>query len=227
MTPTILLPPSKGMTSGGDGPAWHPTHGRFGGALASARLEVADTLERIGGGDGPLLGLKDDRLAEAAAANTALIGAPTVPAWRRYTGVVYDALDAATLPDREPIVVVSALLGLVGFDDPVPEYRLAGGKSLPGVGPLWRYWRERLEEAYALLQRPIFDLTSDEYRRLLPDDTDRVQVDLVRDDGGRAGHWGKVAKGNLVRAMVESPDDPIHTIETFEHRGLRGMVVGR
>lgn len=227
MTPTILLPPSKGMTSGGEAPAWHPSLGRFGDALASARLEVADALGRIGGGDGRLLELKDDRLTEASAANSALIGAPTLPAWRRYTGVVYDALDAASLPERGSLVVVSALLGLVGFEDAVPEYRLAGGKSLPGLGPLWRFWRDRLEEAYALLDPPVFDLTSDEYRRLLPDDPGRVQVDLLRDDGGRAGHWGKVAKGRLVRSMIESPDDPIGTIETFEHRGLRGVVVGR
>ncbi len=138
---------------------------------------------------------------------------------------MYDALDAETLADRGGVVVVSALLGLVSFDDPVPAYRLSGGKSLPDTGPLWRHWSSALGEAYASLARPVFDLTSDEYRRLLPDDENRIRVDLVRSDGTRAGHWGKVAKGLLVRAMIESDGDPEETIERFEHRDMTGVIL--
>ena len=56
-----------------------------------------------------------------------------MPAWRRYSGVVWDHLDPASLTHRAPIVVVSGLHGLVGAEDPLPDYRL---KMSANVAPL-------------------------------------------------------------------------------------------
>ncbi|MDX1690105.1 MAG: peroxide stress protein YaaA [Acidimicrobiia bacterium] len=220
---TILLPPSRGMASGGDGPPWSPDSGRFGDSLADLRAAIAGELAELGGGDERLLGLKGDRFEEAAAANASLLGAPTLPAWQRYTGVVYDALDPADMRGRSRLVVVSALLGLAHADDPVPAYRLAGNDRLPGVGRLRDAWPEALGGAVASLDAPVLDLTSDEYHRLLPPDADSVRVDVVRTDGRRAGHWGKVAKGLLVRE-VAAADDPLAAVDAFSYEDFRAVV---
>ncbi|NCU81629.1 MAG: peroxide stress protein YaaA, partial [Acidimicrobiia bacterium] len=69
-------------------------------------------------------------------------GAKTLPAAQRYTGVVWDHLDLASLPlalqkiaDKN-IVIVSGLLGLVAAGDPTPDYRLKIGASLAPMGKL-------------------------------------------------------------------------------------------
>src|SRR5262245_15439971 len=55
----------------------------------------------------------------------ALRGAPTVPAGRLYTGVLYDALGIATLPARSArnILVVSAQFGALRTSDRIPAYK--------------------------------------------------------------------------------------------------------
>ncbi len=100
--------------------------------MADRRTQLAEALGAVHGGAEQLLGVKGDHLDRAQAANISLVGAPSLPAWRRYTGVVWDHLDPASLAatDRRRIVVVSGLLGLVRGDDPTPDYRLKMGANL-------------------------------------------------------------------------------------------------
>ena len=62
-----------------------------------------------------------------------------MPAIDRYTGVLFDALDAPSLDAdarefaRETVVVHSALFGLVGALDEIPAYRLSHDSRLPGT----------------------------------------------------------------------------------------------
>ena len=113
--PILLVPPSEGKADGGnERRPWEPSLGSF-GRLWELREQVMTALTAVQGGDQKLLGLKGDRLADAAEANTALVGAPTLPAWRRYTGVVWDHMDPASLSaeQRRRLIVPSGLLGVV------------------------------------------------------------------------------------------------------------------
>ena len=113
----LLLPPSEGKAEGGNRrrAPWTPEAGSFGARLGDRRAAVVDALLAARGGDEKLLGVRGEHLLRAQSANTSLIGAATLPAWQRYTGVVWDHLDPATVPaaERRHIVVVSGLLGLV------------------------------------------------------------------------------------------------------------------
>ena len=59
----------------------------------------------------------------------------------RYTGVLYDALDAASLDASarrwlgRHVLIHSAPLGPVGALDRIPAYRLGAAASLPGSRP--------------------------------------------------------------------------------------------
>ncbi len=131
----LLLPPSEGKAAGGDGLNWSTELGRF-PELAARRDEVVRALAAVDGGDEKLLGVHGRHLAEARRVNAALTAQPSSPAWRRYTGVVWTALDAPSLPigvrrrAMSSVVVVSGLLGLAALNDPIPEYRLKMGASL-------------------------------------------------------------------------------------------------
>src|SRR5690606_1527417 len=88
--------------------------------------------------------------------NRLLFAAPTRPALDRYTGVVYDALAADTLPAsarefaRRHLVIHSAAVGLLGAEDPIPAYRLSHASGLPGLR-LAAHWREVIEAQLALI----------------------------------------------------------------------------
>jgi hypothetical protein len=67
--------------------------------------------------------------------NATLRTAPTLPAVDRYTGVLFDALDAATLDAASRrwlgahVLIHSAPFGPVGALDAIPTYRLAAGTA--------------------------------------------------------------------------------------------------
>lgn len=217
----LLLPPSEGKAHGGNArrATWSPDAGHFGrrDAIAEGRLTIVEALSAQGGGDEKLLGVKGDHLARAQSANVALVGAPTLPAWQRYTGVVWDHLDPGTLPAeaRRRIVVVSGLLGLARGDDPVPDYRLKMGANLAPLGKLSTWWRDVLstELDRSARRRVVVDLLPQEHRAALTagPEVEGITVSLVDPSGKPGGHFAKAAKGELARAILLDGLDALDT----------------
>jgi cytoplasmic iron level regulating protein YaaA (DUF328/UPF0246 family) len=212
----ILLPPSEGKVAGGDGPAWAVDAGTF-AALAPERTRVTNALRRHRGGTGKMLGATGPLLRTARAANLALVGAPTLPAWQRFSGVVWEHLGPTTLGAtarrraEAGVIVVNAVTGLAGWDDPVPDFRLKLSAAVPPVGNLAAFWRAPLSRALhdRLLGHTVIDLLPNEHRAAWIADADAyrlVRPALATRDGKPAGHAGKAAKGRLARALLESRD---------------------
>jgi cytoplasmic iron level regulating protein YaaA (DUF328/UPF0246 family) len=231
----ILLPPSEGKAPDGTGPGWEPDSGRFGSRLASERTVVAEALAAADGGSSKLLGVKEGpTLDRARQVNTALVGAPTLPAWRRFTGVVWDHFDPGgfTAAERRKlsrrVFVISALAGVSALDDPLPDFRLKLSVSLDPMGKLSTWWSPTLSEVLndRLAGRQVVDLLPQEHRAAWQPDADRYtlqRVTLVRPDGSNAGHHAKAGKGLLTRALLES-DDAGRTLATWRHPDLRVRV---
>lgn len=230
----ILLPPSEGKADGGrPGTAWDPSAGPTGGPLGDMRLEVARALGRARGGNQKLLGVKGQALERARSVNTAVVGAPTLPAWKRYTGVVWDHLDLASMPAPartaavKRILVPSGLLGLVRGDEATPDYKLKMGAVLMGAGRLSRWWRDAVTEEIVRLTRgaTVVDLLPQEHSDAVDwsafGEGCVVHVDLVsRAKGGRVGgHDAKAAKGALTRRLLEAaPGSSLdRTVAGFRH----------
>ncbi len=137
-TVLVLLPPSETKRDGGDGPPLALGSLSF-PSLDVVRKPLIDELVVLAA-DVPAsraaLGISE-RQDDEVARNAALWTSPTLPAIRRYTGVLYDALDFASLGPAararavERLAVGSALFGLVMAGDPVPAYRLSAGSALP------------------------------------------------------------------------------------------------
>jgi cytoplasmic iron level regulating protein YaaA (DUF328/UPF0246 family) len=183
-----------------------------------------------------LLGVKGDALAAATGVNASVRCGPTRPAIERYTGVLYDALDYADCPaalrrrlDRQ-VRILSGLWGVVAPRDPIPDYKLKMGASLPGVGKLSSMWREPLTEALAPMVRGrvVWDLLPNEHAAAWrPDELSMARrvtarfLDDVEKDGRRqlvtVSHWNKLLKGALVRHVIEHQvRDPAELVD-FEH----------
>ncbi|OAN43489.1 YaaA family protein [Microbacterium sp. H83] len=210
----ILLPPSETKHPGGGGtpfdvdalalPALRSRRDEVIGALVdlAADEEAARTVLKLSA-----------RQAGDVAHNRMLRTAATMPAVDRYTGVLYDALDAASLPAAsrrwlgDHVWIHSAPFGPVGALDGIPPYRLAAGTSLPGLPALRRHWAEATSEAIAGEELDfVLDLRSEAYVALgpVPASTPSAYVRVVTEHGKALNHFNKKSKGLLVRRLAES-----------------------
>lgn len=216
-TVLLLLPPSETKADGGDGGRLDFETLSF-ADLNPVRRKLSDALVELSA-DVPAsiaaLGLSTRQTAEVSR-NAALFGSPTLPALRRYTGVLYDALGYAALTRQEArranarLAVASALFGVVRATDRIPAYRCSGDSVLPGVGPLAALWRPALEPALTESADLVIDLRSAAYAQLARLPT-AVTVRVVTDTDGRrlaVSHFNKAAKGRLARALAIAPRAP-------------------
>ena len=221
----ILLPPSEGKTTPARGAPLDlgtlgfPTLGPVREELLDALVtHCADDPDRAVA----TLGLGPTQ-AGLVARNAELRQAPTARADRIYTGVLFDALDVASLTPAakrragRQLVVTSSLFGLVRPADRIPAYRLSGDASLPGIGPVAGRWRAHLAEAVvpALGHGLLLDLRSSTYAafwRPAPALGPRVaSVRVLHEVGGRrtvVSHFNKATKGHLVRDLLEEGESP-------------------
>lgn len=140
--------------------------------------------------------------------NRAVRTSPVIAAVERYTGVLYDALDAPGLPPdarrfaAEHLVIHSALFGLLRADDPIPAYRLSHDSRLPGLA-LRRLWSGPISGTLASHDGLVLDLRSESYVQLGPA-PGAWFVRVVAPDGRALNHFNKHGKGVFVRAMLRS-----------------------
>ena len=134
--------------------------------------------------------------------NLALRSAPVMPAIHRYTGVLYDALDASTLDDADlaRLAVGSALFGVVRAGDLIPRYRVSGGSKVGGK-TLKAWWGTSVTEVLAE-EGFVVDMRSGAYQQLGPvPGALTVRVEQA-DTGKVVSHFNKQYKGELARALA-------------------------
>lgn len=213
----ILLPPSESKLRGGPGRARLDLSALRFPELLPQREQTSRALAELAAGPdveraAALLGIPRTLVADVAA-DAALFDSPVMAAVDRYTGVLYDALGAGTLPAQarshlgRTVAIHSAVFGPVGALDRIPDYRMSAGSRLPGIR-LRQLWAPAVTAALAAVPGPIVDLRSDGYIALGPagerDDAVVVRVVTEGADGVRRAlnHFNKHAKGGLVRAFA-------------------------
>lgn len=200
----ILLPPSQGQTAPPRGRPYRLTSFPD---LHDTREAVLDSLIGLCQGDPgkarATLGISPGQLSELTR-NAGLRSAPATAAGNVYTGVLYEALDAATLDPaavrrlHRHVVVFSALWGMVRLDDRIPAYRCPAGINLPGVGPLAALWRKRippLTEGRGL----VIDMRSGPYAAMAK--VNGVTIKVMH-EGKVVSHFNKATKGRIVRQLL-------------------------
>ena len=210
----LLLPPSESKRPGGSGAPLDVSVLAF-GALAPLRERALDALVALSEDPAEMTRVLKltARQAGDVEANRAVRTAPTMPAVDRFTGVLYDALDAASLDGSarawlgSHAAIQTALLGPVSALDPIPAFRLSAGHRLPGLPPVKRHWADDTARALTDGSRFVVDLRSEAYRALGPvPGSVYVRVVAAGEDGAvRAlNHFNKKAKGQLARALAQT-----------------------
>jgi len=234
--PLILLPPSEGKSSGGDGLPWSKSEQSF-PELESARKDAIKALKTAMkapiGERSKLLGVGESKTGEATKANLSVDTTKTLPAIERYTGVLYDALDYGTLSSKlkkrvnSQVVIFSGLWGVVRPVDLIPDYKLKMGAKLPSLEKLSSFWKPLISETLTrAASGVVWDLLPNEHsaawdpsisgRRIRVSFLDDVMKDKKR-TLVTVSHWNKLLKGSLVRFIAESQVDDPSGLKSFKH----------
>lgn len=227
----VLLPPSETKSDGGAGgpldldalsfPELTPLRRKLADALVSLAADVPASLRALE---------LSERQRHEVHRNAALLTSPTAPALSRYTGVLYDALDAKTLTRAEKsradqrLAVASALFGVVRAADPIPAYRLSGGSSLPGVGTLAGLWRPELEPVLNGTEELVIDMRSGAYAALARVPA-AVVVKVVMPNGKTVSHHNKAYKGRLARVLATARKEPSTVAGLIRTATAAGLTV--
>jgi cytoplasmic iron level regulating protein YaaA (DUF328/UPF0246 family) len=208
--------------------------------LTTAREQVIGALVELCEGDAQqavrALGLGPTQ-ADEVRRNARVRTSPTARADAIYTGVLYEALDLASLdaPARRrasrSLAITSSLLGLVRPGDRIPSYRLSGGANVPGLGVVSAHWRSVLDPVVreAAGRGLVVDLRSSTYAAFWRPRRDYASavatVRVLHQVGAQrkvVSHFNKATKGRLVRALVQgraSPESPTDLADAIRDLG--------
>lgn len=220
----LLLPPSETKRSGGEAvpldwsklayPSLNPNRKALAKALVALAHHPIAAREALKLGRTQLFEI--DR-------NRELLSTPTLAVIDRYTGVLFDGLDAATLSSRQRefahahVVVHSALFGPLAALDPIPAYRLSNNSRVPDLTvanhTLKKHWSAHVQHVFAETPGLLLDLRSAGYvglggRPVRPDSL-YLRVVAASSNGHKRAlnHFNKKSKGEFVRAVLEHERD--------------------
>ena len=226
--PYVLLPPSESKEPGG---RFRAAPGFFDESLNEARANVRSALASLLAEVSRVLKVRGPLLERALASSELIVSgaAPTLPAWLRYSGVVWSHLDPASLSgaQRRRVLIPSGLYGLSCGTDEVADYRLTMKTPLVGLGNVTTFWRPSVTRALADLSNATFvDLLPQEHAAVIGVDerlsARTVRVSFLRHGGeGVAGHDAKAVKGVLARRILI---DGVDAVEGFRWKGWHGRV---
>lgn len=222
----IMLPPSETKAHGGTGKPLDFANLSF-PELSDTRREIATELQSLPTDEAMRVLKLSEKLRGEAESNSQLFTTPTMPALERYTGALFDALSASTLPSWRRLAIGDALFGLLRADDPIPHYRLSGSSKLGGR-TMKSYWGTQITQALENIDELVVDLRSGTYQQLgrLPSAV-TVRVESVQPDGSRkvVSHFNKHYKGLLARELALSPVDAFSVADVAAIARAAGMTV--
>ncbi|MFI1757091.1 peroxide stress protein YaaA [Streptomyces sp. NPDC020571] len=233
----VLLPPSEGKAASGRGAPLKTGSLSLPGLTAAREAVLGELVELCAADEEKareVLGLSEGLRGEVAK-NVELLTAGARPAGEIYTGVLYDALDLASLDAAakrraaRSLLVFSGLWGAVRVTDRIPSYRCSMGVKLPGLGALGAHWRAPMAEVLpeAAGNGLVLDLRSAAYAAAwkpkgeVASRTATVRV-LHAPTRKVVSHFNKATKGRIVRSLLASgtaPAGPAELVEALRDLG--------
>ena len=156
--------------------------------------------------------------------NQDVFNSKCVPAIERYTGVVYNHIDWASLSSKakhymkKHIIIFSGLFGLLTPDTLIPDYKLK-----MNVLSLKSLWGPIISD-YLKNEDIIFDLLPQVHRKAYTPNKNTVQVDFLVQSKGKtsaAGHFGKAVKGQFIRFLATNQVTNVKDFSKFEYDGFK------
>lgn len=226
-TVLILLPPSEGKTAPRSG-APLDLESLVLPSLAGERTTAMGILSAVSSAPdaAEVLGV-GEAVRSDIEANMVLFESPAAPAHQVFTGVLFDALDYASLPEaarrraRSRVLVFSGLFGVLALGDHVPNHRLSVTASLPGLGRMSSWWKPRLTpplDAHAERAGVIIDCRSGGYAAQWKAPAGlTATVDVFQVRAGKrtvVSHFAKHTRGLVARQLLLAGSRVVTSPET-------------
>lgn len=214
----VLLPPSETKREGGSARPLDIGALAF-EELSPLRERIVSALVDLASRPGECMRVLKlgPKLSHEVDRNASLRTSPTMPAIDRYTGVLFDGLEADTLTgtSREDVLastyIQSALWGPISAGDVIPTYRLSSTSRLPSLGHSTQVlWASATSNLEGLWSGFTLDMRSESYAAMTapPAESEWFYLRVAtRDSSGRVSalnHFNKKAKGELLRSLAIS-----------------------
>ena len=218
----ILIPPSEGKAKvRSQEILFKDTKFKF----AKYTQQIVDLLCLIENEDlTSVYGTTQDKAIMFHRQNQDVFNSKCVPAIERYTGVVYNHIDWASLSSKaknymeKHIIIFSGLFGLLTPDTLIPDYKLK-----MNVLSLKSLWGPIISD-YLKNEDIIFDLLPQVHRKAYTPNKNTVQVDFLVQSKGKtsaAGHFGKAVKGQFIRFLATNQVTNVKDFSKFEYDGFK------
>ncbi len=142
---------------------------------------------------------------------------PCLPAIKRYTGVLYKALDYNTIKHKkyidEHVRILSGLFGMITPKTPIPYYKY------PITTKAAKKWNE--ENSKQLTEAFVIDLLPQAHKKSV-EYTTGVEIEFTHTKNGktiRSGHAGKHIKGRYLRWLAQQHITEEKDIYAFREDG--------
>ena len=218
----ILIPPSEGKAKVRSLEViFKNTNFQF----AKYTQQIVDLLGLIENEDlTSVYGTTQDKAIMFHRQNQDVFNSKCVQAIERYTGVVYNHINWATLNKKsktymnDHIIIFSGLFGLLTPETLIPDYKLK-----MNVLSLKRLWGPIITE-HLSKEELIFDLLPQVHRKAYTPNKNTVQIDFLVKHKGKttaAGHFGKSVKGEFVRFLAKNQVKSTKEFSKFEYDGFK------
>ena len=217
----ILIPPSEGKSSKNKTSIkFKDTNNKFIGKIN----DLINQLSKYKSSDlQKIYGVTKEKSIELHNQNLNIFESECSMAIDRYTGVVYNNLNPASLGKRsneflnKKILITSAMLGLISPNELIPLYKLK-----MNVLRLHAYWKLLFTE-YLAKEDLIIDLLPEVHRKSY-DSKNIFKINFYFEKNGKlisSGHNGKVIKGKYLKYIVENQIDRLDGFKSFNEDGFK------
>jgi cytoplasmic iron level regulating protein YaaA (DUF328/UPF0246 family) len=217
----VLIPPSEGKTDGGSLPGLNiQTMGLP--SLSKKRRDLIEVLQstmKSSQNLNKILGVKGVALEKAINDNLAIYDAPTMPAIKRYSGVMFDSIDYEGFGETERqifddnVFILSGLFGIISPDENIPNYKLKMGAVLPGLSSCAYEWKPYITKMIteAAKNSIIWDFLPNEHSSAWDERKvkylKRYTIKFVQNKGGKLktlSHWSKSLRGAFIQYLFSN-----------------------
>ena len=217
----VLIPPSEGKIDGGSFPGLNiETMGLS--SLSKKRRDLIEVLQstmKSSQNLNKILGVKGVALEKAIADNLAIYDAPTMPAIKRYNGVMFDSIDYTGFGETERqifddnVFIMSGLFGIISPHENIPNYKLKMGAVLPGLASCAYEWKPYITEIIAETAKDsvIWDFLPNEHSSAWDERNvnylKRYTIKFVQNKGGKLktlSHWSKALRGAFIQYLFSN-----------------------
>ena len=219
----ILIPPSEGKTKiKSTGVKFNKTNFIFRNEVKII-VDLLENLSELGEDISSIYGTSIEKSELFHRQNQDVFNSRCAKAIERYTGVVYEHINWATLNPKaqqymeKHVRIFSGLFGMITPETLIPNYKLK-----MNVLSLQYHWNPILTKTLEK-EKMIFDLLPQVHRKAYKPNKNVFKVDFIVKNKGKktaAGHYGKAVKGKFIRFLANNNISSINEFNKFEYDGF-------